>query len=327
MAEIELIRCEHCGGDLSGAKKETEFLIICPYCGGKNYVSPSYDYYENLLADFLNNPEKTAQISMKIGELEADISKALDDERFQDALKLKGEVILLYQGMMPGVKSEEDKQNFFELEMHRFKKEKFTEKGKKLKQEYDQAILDGDLDTAVRKQLELEFYKLEDCNLGFKYLSRVKKGLIDSARYFAKGFYSGTDQEKQAVIKKFGLDKGLLKVGSKFRCPACGGEIDVSQSENITQCPFCDNVFQESGLDKLSDNMKQDPNKTFGDEEQQKKLLEAYQKELDDKKKATDEKPESMRVKMSIPCPYCGEEIVINDPENVVCPNCGKKLS
>lgn len=326
MGKLELIKCVNCGGSLDGAKKESDILLICPYCGGKNYINPSYSFYKDLVKTSLENIEDSVKLSLEIGKLEKNISQALDSENIKLAIEEKGKLILVYERMNPAIKTEEEKKAFFKIEMHRFKKERLTEQGKSLKAEYEEAIVSGNLLKATQALMNLEFYKIKGCDADYKLVNATREGILQSAKYFIKGFANADRVEKERVLNQLGLDEGLIKIEGTFRCPTCGGEVTPEQKQELTQCPYCDNIFQKSGIDELADAMgfaKGEGSKKGEIEEMMEntQLTKEQVKRMQDAAKEYIEIPE-----VKIDCPFCGAEITITDPENIVCPKCKKSL-
>jgi len=325
MGNLELIKCTNCGGSLEGARKESDILYICPYCEGKNYVNPSYSFYKNLIEKSFGDLESSVRMSLEIGKLEQEITKALESGNIKKALEGKGQLILIYQQMNPVIKSDEDKESFFEIEMHRFKRERLDENGKKLKEIYDKAVAGGNLRSSVAAFLELEFYKTQGCHADEKMVKATRNGILESTKYFIKGFYKGTSAEKKRIIQEFGLDEGLLKVGEKFRCPMCGGEVTVEQVKEISQCPYCGNLFQKSGVEELARAMGFDSES--GEKGEIQEMMEQTQLTPEQVKMMQDAAKDYIDIpEVKIPCPFCGKEIIIENSGKITCPHCGKSL-
>jgi len=250
MADLQAIKCSHCGGNLEGAKKISDIELECPYCGGKNYVSPPFSFFQDAIGKALSDPSMAIQASMKMGELEGEVDAALEAGDIQTAIKKKGESILYSFSFMPHLQGEGQK-DAFEIEMHGFKMEFLDDHGKQLHQKYFDAVKKEDLRAAAENLLALKNHRLKGCTADSEMVKATRKGIVDSARYYVNGF-DAPEEEKQKVISDLGLDKGLIKVGDSFVCPYCAGEIKTASVLELTECPYCNNVFQQSGLDTLS---------------------------------------------------------------------------
>jgi hypothetical protein len=235
---------------MDDAKKISDIELECPYCNGKNYVSPPFSFFQDAIGKALSDPSMAIQASMKMGELEGEVEAALEAGDIQTAIKKKGESILYSFSFMPHLQGA-GQQDAFEIEMHGFKMEFLDDHGKELHKTYFDAAKGQDLRVAAEALLALKNHRLKGCTADSEMVKATRKGIVDSARYYVNGF-DAPQEEKQKVIADLGLDKGLIKVGDSFVCPYCAGEIKTASVLELTECPYCNNVFQQSGLDTLS---------------------------------------------------------------------------
>ncbi|MBN2495896.1 MAG: hypothetical protein JXR96_14995 [Deltaproteobacteria bacterium] len=223
MADLMQVKCTNCGGNMTGAEKVSDVQFICPYCGARSFVSPPFSFSQKAIGDALSDPSK--------------------------AIQKKGKSILYSFSFIPHLKGVEN--GAFEIEMHGFKMEYLDARGKELHQRYFDAVGRQDLEDCVSSLLALKNHRLKGCLADPELIKANRRGIVDSTRYFVKGF-DASEEQKREVIHKYGLDRGLLKVGDSFVCPHCGGEIQIDSASKLTECPYCNNVFQQSGLDVLS---------------------------------------------------------------------------
>lgn len=321
---MEIFQCDICGGQLEETMKQSELTYKCPYCEEISYKTPDFEFYNDALKKYTGDLNKSIEISLQLGKYNDEAEEALENGNLEKALKVKAKSVSMYMAMVPGLDTKEQRKDFFTIEMHKYKQEFISEKGKVLHLKYHEAVKNEDLEEAVKYLIELEQYKIKECFAGMAAMAQCRRSIVDTARNFVKGQPYASQQEKEKLLELFGLNKGLIKTEEGFICPACGGLMtDDFTTGDVMKCPYCNNIFGESGADRLTDMLSGFSGTRLQSEDMNLDDFEALKNEISESKNADNGFSFSMTMTS---CPHCGNMAGYEEGKKSICPNCKKEI-
>jgi DNA-directed RNA polymerase subunit RPC12/RpoP len=339
MAEVVRLKCFGCGASLSADSRSFDTGYICPHCGVKNFTALSAEDYQKLLQKSLDSFDYS--IHVKMGELQNEIDKALEEGDEKRALEQKQELIIWQIKAAPFMyKTDTHKKQAFDQMLYRWKREYLTPRGRDLRKRCEETEKNNDGLGFAKAMFSLQMYLAEDTpHLPESY--DPKDTSYRTTEYSLNRFGDLNTEEKKKIMRSLGWKPETTK-GEKLRCTNCGAILEYPESgKSSIVCPYCkgevligtaydaltsftSSVSQKSS--EVSQEISEEIEKLKGEGK-----FEDVREKIDDlKEKINKMKEEGSFKGMSFSvvfktCPQCGGAVQVTSETDEVksCPHCG----